>query len=127
MTAGISRTAKAGRWLPVVESTSATSSGPATDPAWSMASWIPYPRPCPTSEEAKESMASRGGFLRPLPARSAMKSRAATSQRPARARAAAAGVVRRAFMVGVLPEVWSVRAHLPFTLSPRYDTGRTLR
>jgi hypothetical protein len=55
---------------PVAATAPATSSGPATAPAWSMASWTAKPLPRPTAAAAWEIMTSLAGLRMALPARS---------------------------------------------------------
>ncbi len=72
---------------PPVKTRAATmTSGPMTAPAWSSALWTPNPHPLPTAAVAWERIVSRAGVLMAFPIRSNMMRKAATSQRPAKAR-----------------------------------------
>src|SRR3954451_450821 len=78
-TPGTISTAIAGQSVPVMATTAATSSGPATAPAWSSALCTANPRPRPTAPAACASNAVLAGLRTAFPARSAKISRQATA------------------------------------------------
>jgi hypothetical protein len=59
-------------------------------PIWSIASCRPNPHPCPTSEQACESITSRAGVRNAFPILSVIKRTAAISHLPASARSGTA-------------------------------------
>ena len=58
---GTIRTARAGHKVPARPATAATSSGPATAPAWSSALWTAKPRPSPTPPGGVREKCGLGG------------------------------------------------------------------
>ncbi|OPX71992.1 MAG: hypothetical protein A4E38_00819 [Methanoregulaceae archaeon PtaB.Bin108] len=75
-------------------SEAANTSGPATAPTWSSASWIPKPQPLPTCCAAWERIVSFEGDRIAFPNLSRRRSMTATCQDPAKTRRGIAPISR---------------------------------